>query len=201
MRTSKFNESQIVGILKQAESGLAVSDICRQHGISSATFYRWRLKFSSIDVSLLKRNKALERKNSRLKMMYENAQLDMNILKQEMEKKSLKPSRRKEIAQKAVNIHQIAIQRACRIFQISVTCYNYQPKPSDENELIADWLLFLTNLNSNWGFRLCFSQLRNVHGFEWNHKRVYRIYRELELNLRIPPGKHIKREETGTDPE
>jgi putative transposase len=79
-------------------------------------------------------------------------------------------------------------------FGISETCYRYQPKLSDENAEIADWLVRLTYNQRNWGFGLCFLHLRNVKGFGWNHKRVYRIYRELELNLRIKPKKRIVRE-------
>lgn len=59
--------------------------------------------------------------------------------------------------------------------------------------MIADWLLRLTTANKRWGFGLCFLYLRNEKGFTWNHKRVYRIYRELELNLRIKPRRRIKR--------
>ena len=87
MKTSRLYESQNVGILKQAQSGLAVSDICRQYRISSATFYKWHSKYGGVDVSTLKRNKELERENSQLKRMYANAQLDNQILKEAMEKK------------------------------------------------------------------------------------------------------------------
>ena len=59
--------------------------------------------------------------------------------------------------------------------------------------MIADWLIRLTSTWLNWGFGLCFLYLRNVKGFAWNHKRVYRIYRELELNLRIKPKKRLMR--------
>ena len=76
---------------------------------------------------------------------------------------------------------------------ISETCYRYQPRLSDENAEIADWLVRLTHNWKDWGFGLCFLFLRNVKGFRWNHKRVYRIYRELELNLRIKPKKRIIR--------
>ena len=61
---------------------------------------------------------------------------------------------------------------------------------SDDNALIADWLLRLTYANRRWGFGLCFLYLRNVQGLPYNHKRVYRIYCELELNLRIKPTGH-----------
>ena len=75
-----------------------------------------------------------------------------------------------------------------------MTCYAYQPKLADENAEIVDWLLRLTTAHKRWGFGLCFLFLRNNKGFKWNHKRVYRIYRELELNLRIKPRKRIKRD-------
>jgi len=88
----------------------------------------------------------------------------------------------------------ISIRRVCRLFSISETCYRYQPKFSDDNALIADWLLRLTYANRRWGFGLCFLYLRNVKGMEYNHKRVYRIYRELELNLRIKPRRRLKRD-------
>jgi putative transposase len=65
---------------------------------------------------------------------------------------------------------------------------------SEENQRIADWLVRLTHNQRNWGFGLCFLYLRNVKGFGWNHKRVYRIYRELELNLRIKPRKRLVRD-------
>jgi len=94
----------------------------------------------------------------------------------------------------AVQHRSLSITNACRTFQISETCYRYKPKLSDENELIADWLLALTRVRRAWGFGLCFLHLRNVRGFKWNHKRVYRIYRELELNMRIKPRKRLKRD-------
>jgi len=88
----------------------------------------------------------------------------------------------------------ISIRFACAVFQISETCYRYKRKLSAENIRIADWLIRLTDNQRNWGFGLCFLFLRNVKGFGWNHKRVYRNYRKLELNLRIKPKKRLKRE-------
>lgn len=98
------------------------------------------------------------------------------------------------MAKWAVAEKQTSIRLACATFNISQTCYRYQPKLSDENAHIADWLLRLTSTHKRWGFGLCFLYLRNVKGFGWNHKRVYRIYRELELNLRIKPRKRLKRD-------
>lgn len=89
--------------------------------------------------------------------------------------------------------YKITIKLACSAFKISETCYRYQPRLSSDNEIIADWLLRLTTTHKQWGFGLCFLYLRNSKGFAWNHKRVYRIYKQLELNLRIKPRKRIKR--------
>ena len=95
---------------------------------------------------------------------------------------------------KAVAMKGVSIALACRAFDVSETCYRYSPKLDDENEQISDLLLGLTKAKKTWGFGLCFLYLRNVQGHGWNHKRVYRIYRELELNLRIKPRKRIVRE-------
>jgi len=110
----------------------------------------------------------------------------------------VRPSRRREMAKQAVKQHGISIRLACDLFQVSQTCYRYQAKLNAENELIADWLVRLTANKKNWGFGLCFLFLRNVKGYRWNHKRVYRIYKELELNLRIKPKKRLVREKPDT---
>ena len=91
----------------------------------------------------------------------------------------------------------MGIRFACHCMGISETCYRYQARLSSENQQIADWLLRLTTTHKRWGFGLCFLYLRNVKGFHWNHKRVYRIYRELELNLRIKPKRRLRRNYPG----
>jgi putative transposase len=98
------------------------------------------------------------------------------------------------MAQKAVTTARCSIRQACEAFSVSESCYRYRAKLSSENAEIADLLVRLTHNQRNWGFGLCFLYLRNVKGYPWNHKRVYRIYRELELNLRIKPRKRLIRE-------
>jgi putative transposase len=95
----------------------------------------------------------------------------------------------------AVRKKSVSIALACRAFCISESCYRYERKLSDENAEIADWLVRLASSDATrrWGFGLCFLYLRNVKGFGRNHKRVYRIYRELELNLRIKPTSRLGR--------
>ena len=87
MKTSKFSDSQIMAILKQGESGVPVSTLCREHAMSSASYYKWRTKFGGMDASLISRLKDLERENARLKRMYTDALLDADILKEAMAKK------------------------------------------------------------------------------------------------------------------
>jgi putative transposase len=94
-------------------------------------------------------------------------------------------SQRRELAEKAVATKGVIIALACRAFGVSETCFRYSAKRDDENEMIADLLVGLTNAHKAWGFGLCFLHLRNVKGHVWNHKRVHRIYCELELNLRL----------------
>jgi len=106
----------------------------------------------------------------------------------------VRPSRRCAMAQRAVLMRSVPIRLACAAFMVSESCYRYEPKQDAENALIADWLIRLTDNHRTWGFGLCYLYLRNVRGFGWNHKRVYRIYRELELNLRIKPRKRLVRE-------
>ena len=106
----------------------------------------------------------------------------------------MRPSRRREMAKEVVAQRGTSIRLACDVFTVSESCYRYETKRNAENEQIADWLVRLTDNNRNWGFGLCFLYLRNVRGLQWNHKRVYRIYRELELNLRIKPRKRLVRD-------
>lgn len=87
MKRSKFSESQIIGILKEQEAGLAVGEITRKHGISAQTFYRWKSKYGGMDVSEARRLKALEVENHRLKKLVADLTLDNVALKDILEKK------------------------------------------------------------------------------------------------------------------
>ena len=87
MKRSKFSDSQILADLKQAEVGTAVPGLCREHGISSATFYKWRAKFGGMDASLMARMKELEEENRRLKRLYVEAQIKADIVAEALAKK------------------------------------------------------------------------------------------------------------------
>jgi putative transposase len=87
MKKTRFTETQIIAVLKEAESGLSISELCRKHGISDATFYTWRKKFGGMSETDLKRLRHLEEENRRLKHMYAELSIDHCILKDIVEKK------------------------------------------------------------------------------------------------------------------
>ena len=87
MKISRFTDSQIMQILKQAEAGISAPELCREHGMSSATFYKWRAKYGGMDASMVSRLKELEDENRRLKKMVAEVQLQADVLKEAMAKK------------------------------------------------------------------------------------------------------------------
>ena len=87
MRKSRFSDAQIMGILRQAEGGLALAEICREHGISSATFYKWRSKYGGMDSSMISDMKSIEDENRRLKKMFAELSMQNELLKEALGKK------------------------------------------------------------------------------------------------------------------
>ena len=87
MKRSRFSDTQIVSILKQAEAGVPVKEVCRQHQISSACYYKWKSRFGGLSVSELRRNQELEAENSKLKRMYAEMAMENHALKDLIEKK------------------------------------------------------------------------------------------------------------------
>jgi putative transposase len=86
MKNSRYSDSQIIAILNQSEAGTPVPDLCREHGMSSASFYKWRTKYGGMDALLMTRMKELEAENNRLKKMYAEVQIQKDVLKEAMAK-------------------------------------------------------------------------------------------------------------------
>ncbi len=87
MRNAKYNETQIVSILKEAEAGQAVKEVCRKYGVSSATYYKWKARYGGLGASEIKRMKELEAENAKLKRMYADKAMEADALKDLIEKK------------------------------------------------------------------------------------------------------------------
>jgi putative transposase len=102
MKKSRFTEPQILAILKQGESGLSVPDLCREHGISNATYYHWCSRYGDMDASLMSEMKSLADENRRLKQMCAELAMQNELLKDALGKKVTRPSQRREMAKEAV---------------------------------------------------------------------------------------------------
>ena len=87
MKTGRYSDAQIMGILKQAESGVPISELCREHGMSNASFYKWRAKYGGMDVSMMSQLKVMEAENRRLKRMYAEMSIQNDLLKEALGKK------------------------------------------------------------------------------------------------------------------
>ena len=187
MKRSRFSDGQILAILKQGESGVPVADLCREHGISNATYYNWRSKFGGMDASLMSEMKAMAegeplsaigprtmasggsrvrgtvavRPRKPEERMHGDAE---RVAEGCAGKKVARPSQRREMAEAAVRKKSVSVALACRTFGISESCYRYERKLSDENAEIADWLVRLTSTYRTWGFGQCYLYLRNVKG-------------------------------------
>lgn len=126
MKKTTFTDAQIISILKQAEHGVPVAQLCREHGMGNSTFYKRRAKYGSMDSSLMTKMKALEEENRRLKKMYAEERL------------------KAEVIQEAVKQNRMNIAQACRTFCVSESCYRYHSILSDKNAVIAEQLIELT---------------------------------------------------------
>jgi putative transposase len=87
MKTGRYSDAQIMGILKQAESGVPISELCREHGMSNASFYKWCAKYGGMDASMVSQMKAMEAENRRLKRMYAEMSMQNDLLKEALGKK------------------------------------------------------------------------------------------------------------------
>ena len=86
MKTSRYTEAQIIAILRQAEGGVPVAELCREHGMSDASFYKWRAKYGGMDASMVSQMKAMEEENRRLKRMYADLSMQNDLLKEALGK-------------------------------------------------------------------------------------------------------------------
>ena len=182
MKRNRFTENQIVSILKEAESGISVPELCRKYGVGQSTLYKWRSKYGGMEVSDIKRLKDLEDENRKLKEMYANLSLKHQMLEDLVQKKALTAAKRREWVNYLREHYGVSISMACVVVGNSRSVYRYQPQPRDDHPLI-EALLSLVDRHPRWGLPKLYKRIRAL-GHGWNKKRVARVYKQLKLNIR-----------------
>ncbi|HID5312688.1 TPA: IS3 family transposase [Klebsiella pneumoniae] len=182
MRKARFTEHQIIAVLKSVEAGRTVKDVCREAGISEASYYNWKAKFGGMEASDIKKMKDLEDENRRLKQMFADLSLECRALKDVIEKKPLKPAIKRELVSYLTAQFAMSLRQACRILSLSRTVFRYQPDTQRDEPVIMA-LTVAAERYPRYGFKKLFQVLRR-QGKSWNHKRVHRIYCLLKLNFR-----------------
>ncbi|XUA18776.1 IS3 family transposase [Citrobacter sp. OP27] len=182
MRKARFTEHQIITVLKSVETGRTVKDVCREAGISEASYYNWKAKYGGMEASDIKKMKDLEDENRRLKQMFADLSLECRALKDVIEKKPLKPAIKRELVGYLTSQFMMSTRQACRTLSLSRTVYFYQPD-TRRDEPVIHALTELAERYPRYGFKKLFQLLRR-QGNTWNHKRVHRIYCLLKLNFR-----------------
>ncbi|WP_419146455.1 IS3 family transposase [Klebsiella pneumoniae] len=182
MRKARFTEHQIIAVLKSVEAGRTVKDVCREAGISEASYYNWKAKFGGMEASDIKKMKDLEDENRRLKQMFADLSLECRALKDVIEKKPLKPAIKRELVSYLTAQFAMSLRQACRILSLSRTVFRYQPDTQRDEPVIMALTVAAVRY-PRYGFKKLFQVLRR-QGKSWNHKRVHRIYCLLKLNFR-----------------
>ncbi|TAH64314.1 MAG: IS3 family transposase [Rhodopseudomonas palustris] len=193
MKRSRFTEEQIIAVLREQEAGLATAEVCRKHGISSATFYAWKAKFGGMDVSEAKRLKSLEEENAKLKRLLADAMLDNVALKDLLGKKMVTPVAKREAVGHLVTTYEMTERRACRVIRADRKTIRYRSRRPADAELRAR-LRELAAEQRRFGYRRLHVLLRH-EGHLVNRKKTQRLYREEGLSVRRRRG---RKRATGT---
>ncbi|MGQ7301310.1 IS3 family transposase [Marinobacter nauticus] len=183
MKRSRYTEEQIAFALKQAELGTPVPEVCRKMGVSDATFYNWRKKYGGLGPSELKRLKQLEEENHRLKKLVADLSLDKAMLQDVVGKKALRPPRKRQLVADLQARYGVNERQACAVLQFSRASCRYQSVARDSSALSMR-IREITLTRLHYGYRRVHVQLQR-EGWRDNHKRVYRLYRDQGLSLRL----------------
>ncbi|MBZ9810889.1 IS3 family transposase [Mesorhizobium sp. ESP-6-2] len=178
-------------ILRQADEGTPVAEVCRKAGISDATFYHWKKRYGGLMPSEVKRMRQLEDENNRLKKIVADLTLDKAMLQDVLSKPALKPVRRRRLVDEVRADWKVSIRRACATFLIDTSLYHYKSKRGDQAALKAR-IKEIAATRVRYGYRRVHVLLRR-EGWPVNPKRIYRLYKELGLQIRNKtPRRRVK---------
>nr|WP_240154398.1 IS3 family transposase [Comamonas sp. Tr-654] len=172
----------------EAESGLPVAELCRQHGFSEASYYLWRSKFGGMSVSDAKRLKELETENGRLKRLLAEALLENEVTKEALRKKLVSAPARRELVRHMVS-RGLSERRSLRVIGMSASALRYKPA-SDHNCALNEKIIALAQRHRRYGTGMIYLKLRQA-GEIVNHKRVDRLYDQAGLQVKKRRRKKI----------
>ncbi|MGO6840949.1 IS3-like element ISRle4 family transposase [Rhizobium ruizarguesonis] len=186
MKRNRFTDEQIIGILKEHEAGTPVSELCRKHGVSDASIYKWKAKFGGMEVSEAKRLKTLEDENTKLKRLLADAMLDNAALKDLPGKEVVTPAAKRKAVAHLMSHHEMSERRACKAIGFCRMTVRYETR-RDDHEL-RERMKALAHERRRFGYRRIHVLLRR-EGHLVNHKRLFRLYREEKLTVRKRGGR------------
>ncbi|MBW4332389.1 IS3 family transposase [Stakelama sp. CBK3Z-3] len=187
MKRSRFSEEQIIAVLKEQEAGMPTADVCRRHGISSATFYKWKSKYGGLEVSEARRLRQLEQENERLKKLLADSMLDNAMLKEISAQKILAPGARRQAVAHLQKVFEVSQRRACAVLGADRTMVRYVSRRPDDTKA-RERIRELASQRRRFGYRRLHWLLCR-EGWAMNHKKFRRLYREERLQVRRRGGR------------
>ncbi|MFN7096294.1 MAG: IS3 family transposase [Gammaproteobacteria bacterium] len=169
--------------LKQAETGISVQEVTRKMGMSEATFYNWKKRYSDMTRMELRELKQLQEENKQLKKLVADLGLDKQMLQDVLSKKGLKPTAKMKQTNYLCLAYGISCRQACEVVLLNRSTYYYHPS-KDSQEPLRRRIKEIAKARARYGYRRIYVLLR-LEGWHVNHKRVYRLYKEECLSLRF----------------
>ena len=192
MKKSRFSEEQIVGILKQGEAGVSTGDLCRQHGVSHATFYNWQAKYGGLEVSEAQRLKQLEEENRKLKRIVAGPGDGFGDVEGSSRKKMVGPGAKRTAVAELRKQPGTSERRACRLVGLKRSTHRYRQQNNERRERLRTRIGAIADERQRFGYRRITALLRR-EGWRVNHKCVHRICREQQWTVPKRRRKRIRR--------
>ncbi|MEP6182208.1 MAG: IS3 family transposase [Roseobacter sp.] len=186
MRKSRFSEAQIIGMIKEQEAGMPTAEVCRKHGLSQGTFYKFKSQYGGMEVSDAAKLRAVTDENAKLKRLLADTMLDNVVLKDLLGKELTTSNERREAALRAMRDHDISQRRACRLVDVDPKTVR-RDRPPDNPEFRKE-MKAVAHKRHRFGYRRIGVMLERK-GMIMNHKKLYRLYTEEKLGVRRRRGR------------